>query len=122
MRIDSLSQPFHADFGLGVETTDIVPNSFKLFQNYPNPFNPTTKIKFTIPVGTRDRVSVQLKVYDVLGNEITTLVNEEKQPGTYEVEFNSVGTSRDLSLPSGIYFYRLKVDNYIETKKMILLK
>ena len=103
---------------------------FVLYQNYPNPFNPTTKIKYTIlSVGTRDRVSVQLKVYDVLGNEIATLFNEEKPAGTYEVEFSSVGTSRDLSLPTGIYFYQLKVyseeagaDSFVETKKMVLLR
>src|SRR3972149_8705335 len=107
-----------------VSVDDVMVKNFNLSQNYPNPFNPTTKIRYTIPsVGTRDRVSVQINVYDVLGNEISTLVNEEKQPGTYEVEFNAVGTSRDLSsLPSGIYFYQLKAGNYIETKKMVLIK
>ncbi len=63
------------------------PNSFLLSQNYPNPFNPTTKIKYSIPVGTRDRVSVQMKLYDVLGKEVETLVNEEKPAGEYVVEF-----------------------------------
>ena len=90
---------------------------FELYQNYPNPFNPSTKIKYSTPaVGTRDHVSVELKVYDVLGNEIATLVNEEKQPGTYEIGFEV------MQLPSGIYFYQLKADNFIETKKMILMK
>ena len=98
-------------------------SDFKLMQNYPNPFNPATKIKFSIPfVERRDRVSVQLKVYDVLGNEIATLVDEEKPAGEYEVEFNAVGTSRDLSLPSGIYFYQLKSGDFVEIKKMVLLK
>ena len=97
-------------------------NTFSLEQNYPNPFNSSTKIKFTISsVETRDRVSVRLKVYDVLGNEVTTLFNEELPTGDYEVEFN-VRTSRDLSLPSGIYFYQLVSSNYIDTKKMLLLK
>jgi len=98
-------------------------SDFKLMQNYPNPFNPATKIKFSIPfVERRDRVSVQLKVYDVLGNEIATLVDEEKPAGEYEVEFNAIGTSRDLSLPSGIYFYQLKSGDFVEIKKMVLLK
>ncbi len=88
------------------------PHSFYLSQNYPNPFNPTTKISFTIP-----RTGfVTLKVYDVLGNEVATLVSEEKPSGEYEVEFSGNG------LTSGIYFYQIKSENFIETKKMILLK
>jgi hypothetical protein len=102
------------------------PNIFSLEQNYPNPFNPSTKIKYTIPdVALRQAQSdilVTLKVYDILGNEIATLVNEEQPAGSYEIEFNSVGTNRDLSLPSGIYFYKLQAGNFIQTKKMILLK
>jgi len=94
-----------------------LPFDFSLAQNYPNPFNPSTKIKFSIPfVETRDRVSVQLKVYDVLGNEVATLVNEEKSAGSYEVEFDGTG------LTSGIYFYRIEAGSFIETKKMILIK
>ena len=93
------------------------PVEFSLDQNYPNPFNPSTKIKFTIPsVETRDRVSVQMKVYDVLGNEVTTLVNEAKPAGEYEIEWDASG------LPSGIYFYQLKAGKFIQTKKMILIK
>jgi hypothetical protein len=100
-----------------IEEVNKVPKDFLLAQNYPNPFNPSTKIKYSIPsVGTRDRVSVQMIVYDVLGNEVATLVKEQKPQGTYEVEFD--GTS----LPSGIYFYQLKVGSLIETKNMILLK
>jgi Secretion system C-terminal sorting domain len=91
--------------------------SFNLEQNYPNPFNPSTKIKFTIPsVGTQHAVSVQLKVYDVLGNKVATLVNEEKPAGEYEVEFNA------QNLASGIYFYQLRAGEFIQTKKMILLQ
>ena len=97
----------------------IEPTTFELSQNYPNPFNPSTKIKFTVPV-TLSEVEgslVTLKVYDVLGNQIATLVNEEKPVGSYEVEFNGSG------LPSGIYFYMLDVqDKFFEVKKMILLK
>jgi hypothetical protein len=89
-----------------------------LFQNYPNPFNPTTKIKFTIPsVETSRRdVFTTLSVYDILGNKVATLVNEEKSQGTYEVEFSG------KYLPSGVYFYHLNAGSSIETKKMILLR
>jgi uncharacterized Ntn-hydrolase superfamily protein len=88
------------------------PNSFYLYQNSPNPFNPTTSIQYAI--GSRQ--FVQLKVYDVLGNEVATLVNEEKPAGTYDVQFDA------SALPSGIYFYKLKAGSFAETKKMILLK
>jgi len=87
-------------------------NTFRLHQNYPNPFNPSTKIKFT----TSDFGFATLKVYDVLGNEIATLVNEEKSASSYAVEFNVTG------LTSGIYVYRLKAGNFIESKKMDLIK
>jgi hypothetical protein len=89
-----------------------VPKTFSISQNYPNPFNPSTKINYEIP----EKSTVNLKVYDILGNEILTLVNEEKQLGRYEVEFNAI------NLPSGIYFYRIKAGNFVQTKKMLLLK
>jgi len=85
---------------------------YSLNQNYPNPFNPATKITFQIP----ELSFVSIKVYDVLGNEITTLVNEEKPAGSYEIEFDATG------LPSGIYFYKLQTDGYVEIRKMLLLK
>ncbi len=95
----------------------ILPDDYVLEQNYPNPFNPSTIIKYSIPsVGTSLMKSVQLKVYDVLGNEIATLVDEFKEPGTYQVEFNASGLS------SGIYFYRLQSGNFLKTKKMVLLR
>jgi photosystem II stability/assembly factor-like uncharacterized protein len=94
-----------------------LPKDFSLEQNYPNPFNPSTKIKYSIPsVGTRRGVFVQLKVYDVLGNKVATLVNEEKPAGTYEVTWNA------SDLPSGVYFYRIQAGSFVETKKMTLLK
>lgn len=104
----------------------LAPNEFKLLQNYPNPFNPSTKISYSVPcVGARCIVPVQLKVYDVLGNELATLVNEYKPAGFYEVEFSTAGISNTRigasSLPSGVYFYQLKSNGYIETKKMILI-
>ena len=94
---------------------------FHLSQNYPNPFNPTTKIKYTIPSNVKGQMSnVSLKVYDVLGREVAILVNEEKQPGEYEVEFNPASGIKNLA--SGIYFYKLQAANYSSTKKMIYLK
>ena len=96
----------------GVDTPQAVPEEYTLFQNYPNPFNPTTKITFYI-----SQLSfVTIKVYDVLGNKIATLVNEEKPTGSYEVELNAI------TLPSGIYFYQLQVGSFVETKKMVLMK
>jgi len=86
--------------------------TYSLRQNYPNPFNPTTKIKYQIP----ELSFVTLKIYDVLGNEIIVPVNEEKSSGSYEVDFNAT------NLPSGIYFYRLQAGNFVETKKMVLIK
>ncbi|RKY90817.1 MAG: hypothetical protein DRQ01_08620 [Ignavibacteriae bacterium] len=106
-------------FSGGVDTVttgftfkEIVPDEFQLFQNYPNPFNPTTSIQFT--VGSWQNII--LKIYDVLGNEVATLVKEEKPVGNYEVKFNAA------KLSSGIYFYQLRAGNYVETKKMLLLK
>jgi len=85
---------------------------FNLFQNYPNPFNPVTTIKYQIP----ETGIVTIKVYDVLGNEIETLISEEKPVGSFEVEFDATG------LPSGIYFYRFQAGSFVETKKMVLLQ
>jgi len=94
------------------EEDKIIPDKFVLGQNYPNPFNPNTIIGYQLSVSSK----VILKVYDILGNEITTLVNEEKPAGHYEVEFNS------SILSSGIYFYQLNAGDFVQTKKLILLK
>jgi photosystem II stability/assembly factor-like uncharacterized protein len=101
---------------------DFTPKEFVLYQNYPNPFNPSTTIKFEIPdvETTRRVVFTTLKVYDILGNEVATLVNEEKQPGAYEVEFNLESSIRNPA--SGVYFYQLKAGSFIQTKKMVLAK
>jgi hypothetical protein len=93
-----------------------IASEFKLEQNYPNPFNPTTNIGFRIA----DFGFVSLKIYDVLGNEIATLVNEEKPAGEYEVEFNPESSIKQPA--SGIYFYQIKAGDFIQTKKMVLLK
>lgn len=95
------------------------PNDFVLYQNYPNPFNPTTKIKYSIAsvVSTEARnLNVTLKIYDILGNEVETLVNKNHLPGNYEVNFDA------KNLSSGVYFYRLSTPDYSETKSMVLLK
>ncbi|MCB9258826.1 MAG: T9SS type A sorting domain-containing protein [Ignavibacteriales bacterium] len=121
-----------------------IPSIFVLEQNYPNPFNPTTTIKYQIPNQVRDdnssviarseatrqsneitsgnsfprndNVNVRLTVYDILGREITTLVNQKQKPGIYEINFDASKYS------SGVYYYQLKVGQFIQTKKMILLK
>jgi hypothetical protein len=109
-----------------VEEIFSTPTEFNVFQNYPNPFNPSTRIKFTIPTspfnpspyqreGQRQRL-ITLKIYDVLGNEVAILVEEEKPAGNYEVEFDG------RNLTSGIYFYKLVAGSFVETKKMVLMK
>jgi hypothetical protein len=95
-----------------IEVEIVSPNEFALEQNYPNPFNPSTSIKYAL----KSRQFVQIKIYDVLGNEVTTLVNEEKQPGVYEVEFNA------SELSSGTYIYKLTAGNFSAIRKMLLLK
>ncbi|WP_337873397.1 T9SS type A sorting domain-containing protein [Ignavibacterium sp.] len=95
-----------------VENDEIIPDKFELRQNYPNPFNPSTSISFSIP----NEELVSLKVYNSLGEEVAELINETKQAGNYEMNFNSVG------LASGIYFYRIQAGSFIQTKKMTLLK
>ena len=95
----------------GIKTIEI-PNSYSLNQNYPNPFNPTTTIKFGVPTSE----VVRLTVYDILGREVRTLVNELKSAGTYEVSFDA------SALSSGVYFYKLETPSYSTTKRMLLVK
>ncbi len=94
------------------QITSVIPEHFKLGQNYPNPFNPRTVIRYSL-IGNR---FVNLKVYDILGKEVSTLVNEKQSPGMYQVEFDGSG------LPSGIYFYKLTAGEFTETKRMMLVK
>jgi photosystem II stability/assembly factor-like uncharacterized protein len=91
---------------------NILPKEFALMQNYPNPFNPSTKIKYQVP----RTEFITLKIYDILGNEVTTLVNESKEPGEYEIEFDG------SKLSSGVYFYTLRSGSFYDTKKFILMK
>jgi photosystem II stability/assembly factor-like uncharacterized protein len=96
---------------------DVFLNTFVLEQNYPNPFNPSTTIKYTIPSDVkRKTLNVKLDVYDILGREVATLINDKQKPGYYEVEFDG----KDLT--SDIYFYRLRAGGFVETKKMLLMK
>ncbi|MBV6480183.1 MAG: hypothetical protein HGGPFJEG_03035 [Ignavibacteria bacterium] len=92
--------------------SSVVPERFELFNNYPNPFNPSTNIKFDIA----QNAFTELKIYDLNGKEVETLVNENLSPGSYEYNFNAV------NLPSGVYFYKLKSGNYVNTKLMVLIK
>jgi len=95
-----------------VEVVELKPLHFKLEQNYPNPFNPSTKIQFTLEKAGM----IKLTVYDMLGRELTTLVNEKRDVGSYEVTFNATNYA------SGIYYYKLQNDNMVQTKKMMLIK
>ena len=100
----------------GVEENNNIPNEFSLSQNYPNPFNPSTKISWQSPLSGHQT----LKIFDMLGNEVATLVDEYRNAGRYEIEFNSNLNGRQLA--SGVYIYRLQAGDYISSKKMILLK
>ena len=89
-----------------------LPTTFELSQNYPNPFNPSTVIKYQVPQNT----FVNINVYDILGNQIKTLVREEKAAGSYELKFDA------SNMPSGVYFYSIQAGAFSQTKKMILMK
>jgi hypothetical protein len=108
-QIDNDGQYKYSDV---VEISNIAPSKFQLFQNYPNPFNPSTTISYSIPQTSK----VILKVFGVLGTEVTTLVNEEKEAGIYNVEFNSTGLS------SGVYFYSLAAGGFNSIRKFVLMK
>ena len=95
-----------------VNSEKLTAGNYKLSQNYPNPFNPTTTINYTIPKAEH----VTIKVYDILGRELATLVNKDQQPGNYEVNFNA------SNLASGVYLYKLQAGSLTETKKLILMK
>jgi len=102
----------HISLMTDVENVERIPSNFSLSQNFPNPFNPSTIISYSVPKAS----FVAIKVYDLLGREVVTLVNEQKSVGNYQVEFNAKG------LPSGIYFYKMDAGNFSETKKLLLLK
>ncbi len=97
---------------VGVQYEEIVANKFELKQNYPNPFNPSTRINYSVPSAS----FINLKVFDILGNEVALLVNEEKPAGEYQLEFDA------SELTGGVYFYQLTSNSFVDTKKMILMK
>lgn len=103
---------YKADIGNPVENEETLPIEFKLQQNYPNPFNPSTMIKFSVP----ERSNVLIKIYDILGGEVVTFVNEEMEVGWYTRVFDASGYS------TGVYVYRMQTGNYVSTKKMLLIK
>ena len=112
---NNLSEPVSDSVGVVVSAdieAEIIPTEFALYQNYPNPFNPGTKIRYQLPVESK----VIIKLYDILGSEVVTLLNEKKEPGVYEVDFNAA------HLSSGTYIYRIVADGFVETKKMLLMK
>ena len=112
----SIMRTTNGGIGITPISTEI-PVQFNLQQNYPNPFNPVTKIRFSIPAfAETTRRDISLKIYDILGKEIAVLVNEELQPGTYELEWNASHFS------SGVYFYSLATGNFVQTKKMVVIK
>ena len=107
------------EYSNAVNISIFAPIHFKLEQNFPNPFNPSTKIRYEIPsvgISLKKFLKVSLKVYDLLGNEIATLVDEEKAPGYYDVEFNV------SELATGVYIYRIEAGEFTQSKKMVLLK
>ena len=113
IRTDAIKLDFTGDVS-DVDKDNTLPSKFKLYQNYPNPFNPTTVIRYQISKPG----NVSIKIYDMLGRLIKTIVNEPQQAGFYEYEFRV----EKGDLPSGIYFYTLSAHNFTETKKMVFLK
>ena len=108
-----------------IKETNLLSNDYQLFQNYPNPFNPVTTIKYSIPANAKGEMSnhqpsagagTKLVVYDMLGREVATLVNEDKAPGNYEVVFDA------SKLSSGVYFYRLTTQGFTASRKMLVVK
>lgn len=111
-RLKQLDFDGHYEYSKEIEAEVLASLEFSLVQNYPNPFNPTTKIKFSIPKPSK----VEMRIFDILGNVIETLVYKEMQAGRYEVEFNAT------AIPSGVYFYQLRAGSFVDMKKMILVK
>jgi hypothetical protein len=97
---------------VGIDGNENIPREFKLCQNYPNPFNPSTTIEFDLP----KKAEVTLKVFNILGEEVATLVSDRLSAGSYSYEWNA------SKIASGLYLYRIEAEKYVETRKMILLK
>jgi len=122
--IDSVNFYLYRMFVEIKQISNTIPSEYKLYQNYPNPFNPSTNIRYQIPrqgeSSTNNRF-ISLKVFDILGRELVTLVNEFQKAGTYEILF-SIDHYANNPLPSGIYFYRLQTGDFVDTKRMVLIK
>jgi hypothetical protein len=101
-----------------VENEESLPKEFSLDYNYPNPFNPATTIRYKLP----ERSAVSLKIFNILGSEVLTLVNEVQSAGTHSVIFDAKNNKHSYSLASGVYIYRLQAGNFVQSRKMILLK
>ncbi len=113
--IGNTVQPYFASITTGVtsvQSRQELPNQFKLIQNYPNPFNPSTKISYEVP----KRTFVRLQIFNILGQLVQTLVDEEKQPGAFNVSWNAG------NVPSGVYFYRINAGSFVDTKKMVVIR
>ena len=118
----SISPEYRINLATGIDEQSNFPIEYKLEQNYPNPFNPETTISYTIPSNVKgETAKATLKVYDLLGREVATLVDEYQQPGNYKVRFN-VETRHGSSLHSGVYFYKFTVNGFSQSKKMLLMK
>jgi flagellar hook assembly protein FlgD len=115
MVLQSSSIPYSSLMITDVEVETDLPNKFSLEQNYPNPFNPTTTIRYTLPNIIQD-MNVKMRVYNVLGKTVKTLVNEQQNSGTYRITFDA------SSLSNGVYYYQLTAGDFTQTRKMILLK
>jgi len=117
IRADAFKVLLYEESPDNIDDNNAVPlNEYRLLQNYPNPFNPGTIINYNLPVSGK----VIIRIFDILGNEIETLVNEEKPAGRYSIVFDA--TSIAGGLPSGVYFYRLQAGSFVETKKMVFIK
>ena len=114
--LDQIGYP--ADFELELKT---MPDDFALAQNYPNPFNPTTKIQFDIPASVSGATEVKLQVFNLLGEVIRTLVDEQRTPGRYTVEWDAKD-NKGRPVSTGIYIYRIKAGEFTQTNRMVLLK
>ena len=102
---------------LSIKDKESVPADYKLYQNYPNPFNPSTHVRFSVP----DDEYVTIKIYDIIGNEVTTLYSAPARPGTYDLNWNGRNADGEM-VSSGTYLYRIIAGEFVQSKKMILLK
>jgi hypothetical protein len=122
--VTSLMKDFGEPLGVEEEPSQILPKRFALSQNYPNPFNPSTAIPFrvrSLEFGAGRPIHTTLAIYNILGQKVRTLVDEERIPGEYKVIWDGKD-EKGKEVSSGIYFYQLKTKDYTETKKMVLLK